>query len=242
MNAITRIGRRSVRLRLAVLSLAVGLSASSALAFDKAQIFSGNIAPTLLYLGDPTYEWFIPGTDPGTYTMLPFNGSPWTIMSASLSWTGSELDQDLSAGGVADGTFLPGGSFSISGTIPAAGVFSSTVVFEGTVSAFRAKESLNDPNKIEFLGHPGVNDGVLITPTGGWLYDNNRLLGEYFFDAQGILVSQDGDNLVDFQSSIAATAGSQFLLVSNIPEPTTGLLLVLGLVPLLRRRGVGGAR
>jgi hypothetical protein len=218
-------------------------SATAGLAFDYAQIISANVSPTLAYLGSPTSQWTIPGADLSNGFVVPFDGFPIYSIAPSggalgtLEWTGSNLNQELSSGGRAHGTFLAGGLLRISGRLMnGVTLLHNGLLFEGTVGAFEIREAEASLNRIELVGQP------IVTPTANpaaYLNNSGLLLGPYILSFQGVQAQQNGGDLTNLVQDISTVAALQFNLVSVVPEPATALLAAgaMALVVIRRKRG-----
>jgi hypothetical protein len=62
-----------------------------------------------------------------------------------------------------------------------------------------------------------------------------QMVGDYWLELAAIDVQQNGMGLVDFQEDIINSGGMQVLMY-QVPEPATALLLIGGLAMLRRRR------
>lgn len=225
------------RWSLLVASGAVAVAAFGAQA-EIVQI-AGNVGATPTYLGSPTYEWNIPGAALSSGSAV---GSVfWTIAPnfgngpAVFNWTGNALDQDLSSGGLADGTFLPGGNLSFDGEVySGATLLHDGLLFEASVGAFHVQELVNDQNKLH------LNGTILLTPTAGYFLDEGMLAPAYEMSFQAVSAEQMTPTgvgpLTDFQTDIVMITQMQFTMAA-IPEPVTAMMLVLGgLIVVTRRR------
>jgi hypothetical protein len=153
-------------------------------------------------------------------------------LPANLDWSGSMLDQDLSAGGIAHATFLPGGTLRITGqirnefTVP---IFNG-LLLEATVQAFE----LNEDNNTDVLT---ISPGAIVTPTGGYLVTNGDMVmnGDYYLNGKVSAAKAAGGSISSFGEDIVTVAGVQWNLV-QVPEPATVALLGLSSLLVLRRR------
>jgi len=168
--------------------------------------------------------------------VVSFDSGFWFVENATLSWTGSKLDLDSSTGGVADATFLSGGTITLTGDIWdyfGDGLLAmNEVLFTGTVNEVRYFEQFNTNNLILASGQTRLNI------TGGYLASNPygiEMSGLYTVSVPITGANQSYGELKDFQDDIWATGGglSGF---QSIPEPGTSLLLACGLGMFLRRR------
>ncbi len=213
-------------------------------AFAQVSIISGNLSPTPTFDASPTPQWSVVNgdlrgsvvTNSGSWVY----GPTWGTAPATFDWTGNTLDQDLSAGGLASGTFNPGGTFTIDGELYdssiefIANLIIDGPIFEADVSGFSVEELFSDENKLQLIGT------IVLTPTGGYLFDQGLTAPAYEMSFQAVQaeqVTQQGVGpLSDFQSDIVTIAQLQFTSFA-IPEPVTGLLCLLGgLLMLVRRR------
>ncbi|MCB9866845.1 MAG: PEP-CTERM sorting domain-containing protein [Phycisphaerales bacterium] len=198
----------------------------------------------------PSPQWDIPSVMTSGGTMTDFNFfpdyyiDPQGISSGHMVWSGNALDQDLSAGGDAEATFLGGGTFQLYGTVYTSPDFGTTftpfsasniLLVEGTVGAFHVKEPNGGDNLIDKVGD------VYLNPTAGALVDGTiaTMPGLYSmnFTIQG--ARQDGGGpLQDFQTSVYAINTMELSLTyTGIPEPSTLALLAGAGLLGLRRRG-----
>lgn len=217
--------------------------ATVGMAFDQAQILSGNVSPTPAYLGAPTSEWSIPSADLSNGFAVPFDAAGLYSIAPSggalgvFEWTGSDLNQELSSGNRAHGTFVAGGLLKISGRLlNGANLLHDGLLFEGVVGAFEIWESETNQNRLELIGQP------LVTPTanaGAYLNANGLLAGPYILSFQGVQAEQNGGDLTNLVEDINTIAALQFSLVSVVPEPATFLLVAgaAGLLVVRRKRG-----
>ena len=187
------------------------------------QLISANVSPTPVYFGNPAFPWNVPSSSTLTNTtVVGQSGGFGFIAVGGFSWA-ADLDTDLSSGGLADATFVPGGSFEITGTYTGPGGPLVGSLLQGTVSAFRWTESA--PNS-DFLNTDQLV--ATLTPTGGALMTNPALNlgGQYYLDATVAGAQQNGGPVLDFQSDIVAVQSLQFTL-TLVPEPTTAMRLSL---------------
>lgn len=197
-------------------------------------ILSTNVAPGPLYngtAGSPSTEWLMPGASLSGSAIVGVDGLVMNPGLGTVSWTGSDLGLDASAGNVAYGQFLSGGLLQITGQV--FGSYNYTgLLFEGIVGVFEVEETY--PNRLDILGQP------LVTPTSNpaaFLNAQGLLGPAYVLSMQGVLASEDNGDVLDFNGNIASVAGAQLSLI-QIPEPATVVLLLASVVglPLARRR------
>ncbi len=205
---------------------------------------SGNIGPTMTYLGDPTYMWNIPGAPLSDGTVDFSSGSSWSI---APSWSGSQatldwfatLDEDLSntSNGLARATFSAGGMFSITGKLyesnqSGSPLLTDSLLFEGMVLDFEIAETIANLNRIDMVGV------AIVLPMGGWLYDQHYITDEDMFALSfiGVDCQQAGGDLTSFQEDIITISAMQFIMFNLVPEPSTGLLIMGAAVLVMRRR------
>ncbi len=176
-----------------------------------------------------------PGATPSFVSFAPSSQPP----LGTLAWSGSPLVADNSAGGLAEGQFGPGGTFSLSGKVFVGGSqVADGVLISGTLSGFGAFEPSGAENNLDTSVAP------ILTPTGGLLGDGSvPELADLSFAPQYELVftlagveQAVTTDLVDFQNHIFMTSSFQFQMVA-IPEPATAALLLgfAGLAVLRRR-------
>jgi hypothetical protein len=217
------------------------------------QTINGSVGQSPVYLGGPAYEWNVseaPLTDgsavgAGTFGIMsisPTSGAP-GLVAGDFNWSGSLLDGwdnpppagDTSAGGQAEGHFLAGGTLQLVGdlydgpgpTFPL--VADDAVLFEGTIGDFLLRESNTNLNRINLVGQ------AIVTPTGGYLYDQSLTAPAYELTFYAIDNQQNGGDLEDFEQSILMQDAMQFSLRA-IPEPASLMLLAGGLGLMLVRR------
>ncbi len=162
---------------------------------------------------------------------------------ASITWTGNQLNQDLSAPAgttpaLAEATFLGGGTLTITGIIYNASGF-KTAVYSGPdpilvaeISPLHLRETDINGNALTAIG------GFRMTPTGGWLYNNSILQLRGTYDVTLVMASVGptaGGELDNFQSSLAQLNGFQ-MSFNIVPEPASALFLALGALVLAGRR------
>ena len=166
---------------------------------------------------------------------------------ATFTWTGNQLDQELSSSNLADGVFSGNGNFTLTGSafiFPAGGGFQSvddgffgpTTLLTGTVHSFRLRESEAGSNSLNT-----VNAVDVFEVTGGAL--SNPALGAHFpvgtrfaLNMSVQQASTPGGPVQDFSEQISATgSGTQFTLVA-VPEPTSLLMLGVGAAVVAGRR------
>ena len=226
---------------LSVVSLTMVLFAPPAL--GAVTVISANVGGaegTPLYSGASAFEWSIPqarmadgfvfGTGVPYFDMSPLSQP---TGYGSLVWTGNPLvaDQSITPDGLAIGQFGAGGVFSMTGNLydamgmPAA----SGLLFSGSVSAFTFAETGDNQNNMELRGD------AIITPTGGWLFDQGYLAPQYELSFQAVPCQQDGGDVVGFASDIITFSSMQFFMV-GVPEPSAALLLSAGALLLWRPR------
>ncbi len=171
----------------------------------------------------------------------------------SFTWTGNQLNQDLSFdyGGLnnsmAEATFNAGGTLSINGKLKNAagtGLVYDGLILQATVSAFHVRETGITDNKLHSIeSAPGVN--IQFTPTGGYLYDTAtvaQLRGTYNFAiTAAVMVPMAGGNLDNFSADLKSTA-ALLMIYTLVPEPTSVLLLGFGVLALGFRKGRSGRR
>jgi hypothetical protein len=198
--------------------LLIGGNVGSSMLFDKSDGPSGAIDISGAFLGgvsffDPSFTTFLDINDGGTF-----------------SWSGNGLNSDTSAGGLAAGSFLGGGTLSMTGTVTSSFVPAFTgVALQGTMSAFQLNENVGADDFLDSLN-------AVFTPTGGWLFDNGHVVNPYTFSITFIGAQQLGGGVEDFQDDIQFTTSSTFQMV-EIPEPTTlAILAGLGLMLVQKRR------
>lgn len=210
--------------------------AGSAYAAPTIVDLSGNFSSGLFYNGpaaSPASEINIAnrGFDNGMFIGTGF----WFIENATISWTGSQLDVDSSAGGLADATFKPGGTFSINGKMTDYVTEITGTLLTGTVSSLRYRETLVGTNNLS------LSDGVTVNVTGGLLAGANAT-GETMYGLYSLAFPVTNClhsglvPLVDFQDSIWATQGG-LVSLTIVPEPVTMLLVAAGgLFGMVRRK------
>lgn len=122
--------------------------------------------------------------------------------SATLTWTGNYLEQDLSSGGWADATFHWGGTLTITGDLydgpnPGATLLNpgEPVLLIASVGSFRVRETAAGSNILMFEEPP------TFAPTGGFLVAN----------ASGFILAGEQELSLDFSSALE---GGQFPLSS----------------------------
>jgi len=158
-----------------------------------------------------------------------------------ITWTGNQLNQDLSSpvsgSWLAEATFLDGGTLTLTGTIRDAAVpytarYTGTLL-TATVSGFHLRETDKDGNMIN-----SIDTTIRLDPTGGYLYDNPyvNLRGLYDFALVGAVVGPvAGGSLDNFQTDLKSLQAFQ-INFTQVPEPTTAMILSLGAVVVLVRR------
>lgn len=210
-------------------------------AWGYAVSISGNVSPTMTYVGSPGFLWSIPGA-PLTSGSVPLSDGV-TTLSISPTWStpgalnwASPLDDfgDLSSGGLAYGIFAWGGTFSIDGQLYASNAQGSTLLasgllFEGVVSDFEIRESSQNSNRINLGGT------AIVIPTGGWLKDHGYTVSMYSLSMLGVDCQQNSSNLVNFQSDIVTVSALNFSL-DAIPEPASVMLAAMASLWLARSR------
>jgi hypothetical protein len=213
-------------------------------AFGYVETISGNVGPTMTYLGSPTYMWNIPGA-PTTDGTVDFYGGPswsiapsWSGSQAALDWV-SPLNQDLSnpSNGLARATFSMGGTFSVTGRLyqsnqNGSALLTDSLLFQGMVLDFEIAETIANLNRIDMVGV------AIVLPMGGWLFDQGHITNSDMFALSfiGVDCQQNSGNLTGFQNDIVTLSSMQFAMVNLVPEPSAGLLLIGGAALLLRRR------
>ncbi len=213
-------------------------------AFGYVETISGNVGPTMTYLGDPTNKWNIPGA-PTTDGTVDFYGGPswsiapsWSGSQAALDWV-SPLNQDLSnlTNGLARATFSMGGTFSVTGKLyqsnqNGSAMLTDSPLFQGMVLDFEIAETIANLNRIDMVGV------AIVLPTGGWLFDQGYITSNDMFALSfiGVDCEQNSGNLTSFQDDIVTLSSMQFAMVNLVPEPSAALLLIGGAALLLRRR------
>lgn len=228
-------------------TLAFAMAFTVAIAGTHAQIIqiAGNVGATPTYLGNPTNEWNIPNADLNDGSAIGVGfwsiGPSWGPNGpADFNWTGSDLNQDLSSGGVADGTFLSGGTFSIDGALhngvfPGSALIHNGLLFTASVGSFHVQELASGDNKLHLIGT------ILLTPTGGYLFDQGYLAPAYEMSFQAVSAEQllpGGGGvgpLNDFQTDIITITQMQFNMAA-IPEPVTAMMVCMGALALVARR------
>lgn len=212
--------------------------------FGWVDTISGNVGPTMTYLGNPTYMWNIPGGPLSDGTVDFNSGTSWSI---APSWSGSQaaldwmspLNEDLSdpSNGLARATFSAGGMFSIAGKLyesnqSGSPLLADSLLFEGTVLDFEITETIANLNRIDMAGI------AIVLPMGGWLYDQHYITAEDMFALTfiGVDCQQAGGDLTSFQEDIVTISAMQFVMFNLVPEPSTGLLIVGAAVLVMRRR------
>lgn len=226
---------------------AVIFAVSAPSVFGYVSGISGNVGPTMAYQGTPDFMWNMAG-GPLSDGSIGFSGGggPWSIApswssAGALDWSAA-LALDQSSGGLAKGTFQPGGTFKFSGKVFASNAAGSTLLYEGLIfqgemQDFGIAESSTNMNRINLFTPPGslVDSMAVVLPNGGWLYDEGLLAPFYLFSFMSVDCRQDGGPLVDFQSDIVTYAVMQFTMI-GVPEPTAVVVFGAACLLLVRRR------
>jgi hypothetical protein len=207
---------------------------------------AGNVGATPTYQGDPTFEWNVPSADlndgsaigVGFWSIAPSWGA---FGPADFTWTGNALDQDLSSGGIADGTFQSGGVLSINGALhngvfPGSPLIHNGLLFVADVGSFQVQELESGDNKLHLIGT------ILLIPTAGYLYDQGYLAPAYEMSFQAVSAQQmlpppdvGVGPLNDFQTDIITITQMQYTMVA-VPEPVSALMVFIGGLALIARR------
>jgi len=168
--------------------------------------------------------------------MQDADGHTYTLMSASISWTGNDLIQDLSQGGRAEGEFAAGGLVTLSGTIldpyfiP---IFTGTILEAQVTDDFVMLETNNDNTvNTAALVSLAVIGGELATGTQTGLVMLDPQMGGHYVESRA---QPGGGDVTDFQSDLSCTAGHQLQFFA-VPEPASGLLILLAGGWVVRRR------
>lgn len=157
--------------------------------------------------------------------------------TANFNWWGSTLNQDLSSGGHARARFNSGGFLEVTGKLY--DFFTGMEVYDGvlmrgTVAAFETYESYDLANSIN------TQDTTYFTPLSGVLVDGTfglEMTRNYVLSFTGGNAQQNNGDLVDFQSDIQELVQFQWnMYPTDVPEPASLGLLVLGGAVVLRRR------
>lgn len=225
----------------------IGLALTAACpALGYVETISGNVGPTMTYLGEPTNMWTIPGAPLSDGTVDFYGGPSWSIAPSwssqgSVEWY-SPLDQDLSSGGRAHATFGAGGSFSVAGRLyqsnqSGSALLTDGLLFSGFVLDFEIIETIANLNRIDMVGI------AVVFPTGGWLLDQGYVAGDEMFGLSfiGVDCQQNSGDLTSFQDDIITLSAMQFVMFNLVPEPSSVLLLLGGVACLMIRRRGGHA-
>jgi hypothetical protein len=143
--------------------------------------------------------------------------------------------------GRANASFLGAGTLSITGTFYSLSdpdIFTG-LLFEAHVATWELLESGVDSNNLDTVF------AVDIIPQSGYFVDDPSntyavMQDMYDFELSFPAAHQDGMGmplpLTDFQNDIWATAGSQWIMAYQVPEPGTLLLVAVGFAGLAARR------
>ncbi len=136
--------------------------------------------------------------------------------TATLSWTGQFLGSDVSAGGLAEASFVGEGDLIVTGAVydgpgPGANLLFDGELLVATVTPFTVEETSETSDQLQFASAPVVN------PTGGFLTSNNAdflMTGTQSIAMVMGDANQDGGELLDFDtaSEIIWTGDSQLTL------------------------------
>ncbi|UCG33191.1 MAG: PEP-CTERM sorting domain-containing protein [Phycisphaerales bacterium] len=164
--------------------------------------------------------------------------------NGTADWT-SGLYADTSgpplwAEGRANASFLGAGTLSMTGTFYSmsdSDIYTG-LLFQAHVAAWELLESAVDSDSLDTVF------SVEITPQSGYLVNDPAntyavMQDIYEFELSFPAAAQeDGGPLpvTDFQLDIWATAGSQWIMAHQVPEPGTLLIVALGFVGLMARR------
>jgi hypothetical protein len=244
---------------ISVAALVSLIGAADAQADSRIAVLSANVGgggSTPLYesvLGVPgDGMWNLPAADmKGGYAYssdffsTSFKINPYTSDPGTLHWAGNPLVSDNSdfsdpANGLAIGVLGPtmsgspedGYNFSLTGKLYDSMynlIVGEVLLFEGTTSGFTFRETGDNNNNME-TGGP-----IVITPTGGWLYDQGYLYDAYEMALHAVPCTQMGGPVQDFDSDIMLGDSIQFNMYA-VPEPASIGLLSLAAVFVLRRR------
>lgn len=152
---------------------------------------------------------------------------------ATFEWSGNGLDTDTSLGGLASGSFLDGGTITITGNLfnYGAPVVTGGVILQGTLGGFSIQENVSADDFLD-------TGGALFTPTGGYLVNGtgtNYMPTDYAFAFSIIGAEQGGAGIQDFQDDVQFIQGTTWNMF--VPEPSTFLMVAgLGVGVLVRRR------
>jgi len=229
---------------LIILLVAMAVGGSVASATPTIISMASSIDRGLYYLGDPDVQWkwedrqVIDGSIlTEDYQFFYFHGT--------ADWV-SDLYVDSSgppewAEGRANATFLGGGTLSITGTFEDSlhNELYTGLLFQATVKSWELLETGVDTNNFDTVGD------VVVCPKFGYLVDGQpgnsyavlRELYSFALSFPAALSQPElrSDPVVDFQHNLWATAGSQWIMAHQLPEPGTVLLLGMGLLGLLAR-------
>lgn len=235
------------------------LAFGAAPAFGGASILSvgGNVSPTPIFVDAPgpdSGEWALPdatfsaGSVNQNGTSLSWDIAP-SSPFATLNWSGSQLVDDLSTGGAAEGLFAAGGTLSISGElwdlgadseIGGVGPDADTLIHNGllvagTVSEFHVEEFYGTTNILR----PKQDTRITFHPTGGFLTSSSpmQLAGDYYLSFLISQAQQNGGPMTDFDHDVITVSAFQVTLTQIVPEPATAGLMFVGFSLLALRRG-----
>ena len=188
------------------------------------------------------WDWVDIPVTAGSIVTEPFG---FYYFNGTADWT-SGLYADTSGPpmwpeGRANASFLGAGTLSVTGTFYSmsdSNIYTG-LLFDAHVSAWEILESGVDSNNLDTVY------SIEIVPNTGYLVDDPAntyavMQDIYDFELSFPASAQDGEGtplpLTDFQYDIWATAGSQWIMAHQIPEPGTLLIVAIGFVGLATRR------